>query len=389
MEKKYVIGLMSGTSLDGIDAALVTIEGKGESSKVNLIDFIEMPIQEELREQIKKACMPEHSNVETLCSLNFELGYHFAEAAKQVCRQASISLEEVALIGSHGQTVYHIPVGTVQSKRSTLQIGEPAVIAYETRTPVVSNFRVMDMAAGGQGAPLVPYTEFLLYRSHRNRCLQNIGGIGNVTVIPAHAKLEEVFAFDTGPGNMIMNEVMQQTKGIPYDEDGREAAKGKVDDELLKTLMAIPYIQEAPPKTTGRELFGKQFVTKLIKEHAHLLDEDLIATVTMYTASSIAYNYRHFIMPKMKIEEVIIGGGGSYNKTLMAMLQAQLPDVKVMTQEDIGYTSAAKEAIAFALLANETMEGMASNVIGATGARERVVLGNITPFYKEVMVIKR
>lgn len=382
MNKRYVIGLMSGTSLDGIDAALVAIEGYGEQTKVELIDFVEMEIGEALRERIKDACNPKTSNVESICSLNFELGHVFADAARAVCRQAGVKMEQVAYIGSHGQTVYHIPRATQHTVCSTLQIGEPAVIAYETQTPVVSNFRVMDMAAGGQGAPLVPYTEFLIYSTDKNRCLQNIGGIGNVTVIPRSGKLDDVFAFDTGPGNMIINEVVQSLVGIPFDKDGMIAGKGCVNEALLRHLMTIPYIGQRPPKTTGRELFGKQFVTKFIQENRQLSVEDLVATVTMYTAQSIAYNYETFIAPKVAIEEVIIGGGGSYNQTLMAMLRKLLPYAKVMTQEDIGYTSASKEAIAFAVLANETMHDMASNVIGATGARERVVLGNITPFIR-------
>lgn len=382
MSKKYVIGLMSGTSLDAIDAALVTIEGYGQLSKVELIDFLELEIDDLLREKIKKACMSDTSTVETICSLNFELGYIFANAAKAVCRKAGITIEEVDYIGSHGQTVYHIPIQTETTIASTLQIGEPAVIAYETKSSVVSNFRVMDMAAGGQGAPLVPYTEFLLYKSDRNRCLQNIGGIGNVTVIPAGATLEDVFAFDTGPGNMIINEVVQQLKGIPYDKDGYFASIGRVDEVLLEKLMNISYIKQAPPKTTGRELFGKQFVLLLIEENKHLSVADLIATVTMYTAKTIAYNYKTFIGSKLTIDEVIVGGGGSYNKTLIKMLQDLLPQSKVMIQEDIGYTSASKEAVAFAILANETMNGMESNVLGATGAKERVVLGNITPYFK-------
>lgn len=380
MKEKYIIGLMSGTSLDGIDAALVKIKGYGEKTKIELISFVETPISQELREKIKNACMPKKSNVEMICSLNFELGYAFAKAAHNVCNKAGISIKEIECIGSHGQTIYHIPTKNGQLIKSTLQVGEPAVIAFETKKTVVSNFRVMDMAAGGQGAPLVPYTEYILYKSQKNRCLQNIGGIGNVTFIPANGTLEDVVAFDTGPGNMIINEIVQQIKGIEYDEDGYIASIGNVDTLLLNTLMDIAYIKQAPPKTTGRELFGKQFATRLIKENKHLKFEDLIATVTMYTATTIAYHYKKFIEPIGKIEEVIIGGGGSYNKTLLKMIQEALPHTKVMTQEDLGYTSAAKEAIAFAILANETLNGNAGNVKGATGASERVVLGNITPW---------
>lgn len=383
MSKQYVIGLMSGTSLDGIDAALVVITGYGDETQVELIDFVEIEIEAVLREKIKAICSPKTSNVESLCSLNFELGYVFANAAYAVCKQAGVKMEQVAYIGSHGQTVYHIPRATNHTVCSTLQIGEPAVIAYETKTPVISNFRVMDMAAGGQGAPLVPYTEFLIYKSNKNRCLQNIGGIGNVTVIPQAGKLEDVFAFDTGPGNMIINEVVQSLVGAPFDKDGAIAAKGCVNETLLGQLMAIPYIGQVPPKTTGRELFGKHFVTQLIRENQHLSIEDLVATVTMYTAKSIAYNYETFIASKVAIEEVIVGGGGSYNQTLILMLRKLLPDATVMTQEDIGYTSASKEAVAFAVLANETMHGMVGNVLGATGAKESVVLGNITPFVRK------
>lgn len=378
--KKYVVGLMSGTSLDGIDAALVEIEDCGSETKVNLVAFCELPLEEAMREKIKRACMKESSDVEQICSLNFEMGYLFAQAVQKVCEKAGVTTDQLDFIGSHGQTLYHIPKDQESAKKSTLQIGEPAVIAYETKTTVVSNFRVMDMAAGGQGAPLVPYTEFLLYQSTKNRCLQNIGGIGNVTVIPAGGTVDDLVAFDTGPGNMIINEVVGQTKGIEFDVDGKFAAMGSVKEDLLDDLMNIPYITLPPPKTTGRELFGKQFVSKLLEDYGHLKAEDIIATVTAYTARSIAYNYKTYIFPHFKIEEVIVGGGGSYNKTLMKMLQDELPECLVRTQEEIGLSSSAKEAIAFAVLANETMNGKASNVLGATGAKKRVVLGNITQY---------
>jgi anhydro-N-acetylmuramic acid kinase len=376
--EKYVVGLMSGTSLDGIDAALVKITASGEETKVQLMEFINEDIPEDIKKEIVDCFSVEKSNVELICSLNFKLGYLFSEAAKKVCQKANFDISKLDLIGSHGQTAYHIPIGYKNMIRSTLQIGEPSVIAYETGVTVVSNFRTMDMAAGGQGAPLVPYTEYLLYRSNKNIALQNIGGIGNVTVIPANCSLDQMYAFDTGPGNMIIDEVTKRLKGQKYDKVGYFASQGKVNEELLNELTSIEYINEAPPKTTGREFFGSQFVDVLLKKWGYLEAEDIIATVTMFTAKSIAVNYRNFIFNKYPIEEVILGGGGSYNNTLVKMLQELLPECKIMIQEDLGYSSDAKEAIAFAVLANETINGLASNVLGATGAKERVILGNIT-----------
>jgi anhydro-N-acetylmuramic acid kinase len=377
--ERYGVGLMSGTSLDGIDGALVKIEGSGTDTKVKLIHFINESLPEDIKEEIKNCCSANKSNVEAICSLNFKLGYLFSDTVKKLCEEAHFSYEKLDFIGSHGQTIYHIPREYNNLAKSTLQIGEPSVIAYETGVTVVSNFRTMDIAAGGQGAPLVPYTEYLLYRSNKNRLLQNIGGIGNVTVIPASCNIDDIFAFDTGPGNMIIDEVVKVLKKAPYDKDGAFAKAGTINKELLKELLDIPYINMEPPKTTGRELFGKEFVDDLLKNWSFLEDVDIIATVTAFTAHSIAENYKRFIFPSYHIDEVIVGGGGSYNNTLIDMLRRLLPNCKVLIQEDLGYSSDAKEAIAFAVLANETLSGLSGNVIGATGAKERVILGNITP----------
>lgn len=377
--EKYIVGIMSGTSLDGIDAALVKIDGYGENTKVDLIKYIKKDMPEDIKEEIMNCCEVNRSDVRTICSLNFKLGYIFADAAKEVCKEANFSMNNLDLIGCHGQTIYHIPKGYDCFYKSTLQIGEPAVIAYETKTKVVSNFRTMDMAAGGQGAPLVPYTEYILYRSNKNRLLQNIGGIGNVTVLPGNCTVDDIYAFDTGPGNMIIDEVVRELKGIPYDKNGEIAAKGKLNEKLIDELMSIEYINKIPPKTTGRELFGKEFVHELIKRWKGIKDEDLIYTVTMFTAKSICENYKRFIFPNLKIEEVILGGGGSYNNTLVNMIKELLTDCKVMIQEDLGYSSDAKEAIAFAILANETVNNNFGNVTRATGANNKVILGNITP----------
>ncbi len=369
------IGLMSGTSLDGCDAALVETEG----SATRLICFDTLPMPSALREKILCCCDPDKSDVRLVCSLNFELGMFFARAVKALCQQANIPAARIAAIGSHGQTVYHIPVNDPPYRASTLQLGEPAVIAYETGITVVSSFRAMDMAAGGKGAPLVPYPEYLLYRAPFGRALQNLGGIGNVTVLPANCRLNDVLAFDTGPANMVIDALCQKLLGLPYDEGGRLAAQGTVNKTLLDEWMAMPFLSAAPPKATGRELFGEQLVRSSLKAHPGIRPLDWIATATRFTADSIILNYRRFVFPYAPIREIVLAGGGSHNNTLRGWLASAFAPVRVVTQEDLGWNSDAKEAIAFALLARETLEGRCGNVPSATGASRRVVLGNITP----------
>ncbi|KEK23537.1 anhydro-N-acetylmuramic acid kinase AnmK [Bacillus gaemokensis] len=376
----YVVGLMSGTSLDGIDVALVHVEGSGEDAKVELIHFITVPFSKEIKSEIQQAQSLETSHVQLICSLNFKLGLCFANAVKMICKQADFPIEQLDLIGSHGQTIYHQPFQDGKMVSSTLQIGEAAVIAYETATTVISNFRTMDMAAGGQGAPLVPYSELILYRdATKNRILQNIGGIGNVTVIPSRVSKQEVIAFDTGPGNMVIDEVCQQLFQQPFDKNGELARQGEVVNEMLSYCMNHPFFITVPPKSTGREQFGKEFTDELLKRFKEHRKEDIVTTVTMFTAASIVHHYREFIFPHYHIDEVILGGGGSYNMALVEMIKEGLKeDCKVCIQEDLGYSSEAKEAIAFAVLANETYHRNPNNVPSATGARESVVLGNIT-----------
>ncbi|MEK4537127.1 anhydro-N-acetylmuramic acid kinase AnmK [Peribacillus sp. FSL K6-1552] len=376
----YIVGLMSGTSLDGIDAALVRVNNTGLKTEIEMIEFITYPFPKDIEKEIMQSLSVETSNVQLICSLNFKLGKLFSDATKEVCEKAGLPIEQLDLIGSHGQTIYHQPLQEQNWVPSTLQIGEPAVIAHDTNTIVISNFRTMDMAAGGQGAPLVPFTEYILYRSEtKGRLLQNIGGIGNVTVLPKQASLNDMYAFDTGPGNMIIDEVCRQLFNLRYDEGGKIAKQGLINEELLSYCFSHPYIMSPPPKSTGRELFGRQYVVKLLKMFESLPSQDILATVTMFTAKSIVENYRAYIFPKTKIEEVIIGGGGSYNKTLLEMIQSLLGNsIQVLTQEELGYSSEAKEAVAFALLANETFHGNPSNVPKATGAKNDVILGNIT-----------
>ncbi|MCD5414297.1 MAG: anhydro-N-acetylmuramic acid kinase [Clostridiales bacterium] len=371
-----VVGLMSGTSIDGIDCALVEIEGSGLNTKVNLLKFYNHPISLELKRDILKACSITQSSVELICRLNFKIGEEFAEAVLKICELVGINCNDVDLIGSHGQTIYHIP------QNSTLQMGEASVIAEKTGIAVVADFRVRDVAAGGHGAPLVPYTEYLLYRnSYKTIALQNIGGIGNVTVIPKGCGINEVYAFDTGPGNMMIDAIVEKiTNGkMRFDEEGKLASKGKINTKLLSELMLHPFIIKNPPKTTGREEFGLEYSEKILEKYlnSNVSESDIINTVTYFTATSICENYRKFILLKHDIDEVIISGGGTYNKTLIRMIKEELKGINVLTQEDIGLSSEAKEAVAFAILANEAIHGNANNLPNVTEANKSVVMGKI------------
>lgn len=379
MNKKYCVGLMSGTSLDGIDAALLEISGFGKDTKISTLAFESFSMPLEIENKIKLACNPKASSSESLCSLNFELGYLFADSVKKLCELANFPIENLDFIGSHGQTIWHIPFTTKDYFASTLQLGEPAVIAYETKTTVVSNFRSMDMAAGGQGAPLVPFTEYLLF-SHKDkgRIFQNIGGIGNLTLLPKNSSLDQVTAFDTGPGNMIIDELCKIFFKKNYDKDGEIGNVGKVSQEVLDFMMDHEYMDITPPKSTGREIFGEHYVKNLVATFPDFSAQDLIATSTMFTAKTIAFHYEKYIFPFNEIHEIIIAGGGSYNRTLMRFLKELLPNKKVMTGEEFGINSNSKEAIAFAILANETLHGNPSNAKSATGAKENVILGSVT-----------
>lgn len=374
------VGVMSGTSLDGVDAALVDIQGSGLETTLQLIEFVSYPLGNEIVEKIKEVLSVETSSVDKICSLNVELGYVFSEAVKAVSDKAGVALDQLAFVASHGQTIYHLPVPNENQVSSTLQIGESSVIAEETKTTVVSDFRTRDMAVGGQGAPIVPYSEFVLYRDpNRTRLLQNIGGIGNVTVIPLGAQMTDVIAFDTGPGNMIIDELCQYFYQQAYDKDGAFAAEGKVHPGLLHELMEHPFIKKMYPKTTGREDFGVEYTTALIEKWApKIAPNDLIATVTQFTASSIAENVRPFADTQT---DLVIGGGGSYNPALVQMIQNELPELTVLVQEDLGYSSEAKEAIAMTVLANQTLHHLPSNVPSATGAVKPVILGKVTYYH--------
>lgn len=387
-----LIGLMSGTSLDGVDAALVAIRTNehGEIENASLREFFYMPYSDELREWVMSLCSVESARVDRLTAVHFGLSEWYAYAVQQLMDKAGVSAEDVDAVCMHGQTIWHIagrapfpgPTGMTEV-RASLQIGELSTLAERTGIPVVGNFRARDLAADGEGAPLVPYADYILFRHpEKGRLLQNIGGIANVTVLPAGVGIENVIAFDTGPGNMIMDQIVQiVTDGrLRYDEGGRMAASGRVSQQLLERLLQDPYYQAKPPKSTGREVYGLAFAQELATEGGKLgiSGADLVATATALTATSIAQAYLQFVIPTTKVEEVIVSGGGAHNQTLLRMLQSQLPaELTVMTTQQFGMPDDAKEAVAFAILGHETLMGRPSNVPSVTGAKRAVPLGNI------------
>lgn len=321
-----------------------------------------------------------------ISDLNFILGEEFARAAIAACKQWRVPLRKIALIGSHGQTIFHHGVASrsLGGRRvaSTLQIGEPSVIAERTGITTIGDFRPADVAAGGQGAPLVPFVDYLLYRhAKRGRAALNIGGIANLTVIPAGARPQDVFAFDTGPGNMIVDALVERiTRGKRhYDKDARMALTGKMIPALLDKMMSEPYLEKAPPKTTGREEFGAAYAERIFawgKRH-RARPEELVRTATLFTSLSIAEAFRRFILPRTRVDELIVAGGGARNPLMMAQLAAALPRIKMIEAERFGVAPDAKEAFAFAVLAYEAYHGRANNLPSATGARHAAVLGKL------------
>jgi len=381
------IGLMSGTSADGVDAALVQINGSARSTRIHLHAFHTYPFPEGMREAILAASDPRMSTVDLLCRLNVALGEVFAEAACEVARLAGISLSSVDLIGSHGQTVRHLPEPSPlwgYPIRATLQLGEPSVIAERTGVTTVADFRPRDMAAGGEGAPLAPYVHYLLFGDAlRPRVIHNIGGISNVTLLPAGGELADVLAFDTGPGNMpIDGAVGRLTQGQEtFDKDGVRARRGQVHRPLVEELLAHPFLPRHPPKSTGREAFGAAFLDQVFTRGMELgvLGDDLIATLTAFTAATMADAYRRFVLTRLSQVESVLCGGGSRNPTLTAWLRRELPDIEWRMCDDFGISADALEAVTFAVLAHATVCGQAANVPTATGAQQAVLLGKVVP----------
>lgn len=393
-----VVGLMSGTSGDGVDAALVSISGTGLNLTVTPLAFCPTAYPATLRRRV--LAVSTGGTVAEVCHLNAVLGEWFAKAALRVIARAGLRPSDVQLIGSHGQTIHHLPrpirepgLGPI---RSTLQIAEPSVIAERTGITTVADFRPRDVAAGGEGAPLTPYVHYLLLRDRqRSRLIVNLGGISNVTYLPAGGSLHDIRAFDTGPGNMVLDAlVARMTKGRQsMDRDGRMAARGTVDTTLLQRLLAHPFLRQRPPKSTGREEFGETFLARLLAagRQRRLAPEDLLATCSLMTAMAVGIarrwlkgevgvgGARRAGPPPTLIDEIVVGGGGIRNRTLMQNLASVFDPIPVRTFDEVGWESKAFEAVAFAVLAYQTIRGECTNVPAATGASHPVVLGKIVP----------
>jgi len=381
-----VVGLMAGTSLDGIDAGLVEIHRR-RLLRVQLLAFLSIPYSDQTRRLIRQASSPETGTVDRVARLNFYLGELFAEAALKVMQKARVKPEQVRLIGSHGQTLCHLPRLRVIGRhrlRATLQIAEPAVIAGRTGVPVIADFRPADIAASGQGAPLVPHVDYLLFRHPcRNRILLNIGGIANLTILPAGVKsFSGVLASDTGPGNMASDELVWRMtlSRENFDANGRNALEGETNQELLAELLRHPFFKKRPPKSTGREEFGTVFVERMVSRRKPRNRKDwldLIATAAALTAESVYHHYRRFYASGFKVEEVIVSGGGVHNRAMMKRLAELFAPARVLPIDSLGIPADAKEAVAFAVLAFESWHGRPGNLPGATGAKRRAVLGKL------------
>ncbi|MDD5135467.1 MAG: anhydro-N-acetylmuramic acid kinase [Phycisphaerae bacterium] len=367
-----ICGLMSGTSADGVDAAIIDIK----KDRIRLLAFDTFAYPAAMRKNILELGEQKLCRAGDVSALNFEIGRVFAEAVIKLCGKSKIKLNTIDLIGSHGQTIYHNPRGKIPS---TLQIGEPSIIAHRTGITTAADFRPKDMAAGGQGAPLVPFADYMLFKHNtKNRAVQNIGGIANVTFLPAGGGLQDVIAFDTGPGNMVIDRIVSViSKGkMNYDKGGKIAAGGKINSKLLGEMLRHPYFRKTPPKTTGREMFGGKFCDLFYKKAKSKLmsAQDIVATAAAFTAASIAQAYRKFL-PNIP-DEIILCGGGAKNKQLIKLLQDDLGET-ILTTDDFGISSDAKEAVSFAILAYATIKGIKNNVPGATGAEKAEILGKI------------
>ena len=384
--KVLAIGLMSGTSHDGVSAAVVELDERARPP-ARLIAFQTFPYAARLRKELLAASADEKIGAAAISTLNFALGREFGRAAIEIARRAGVALSDVAFIGSHGHTFFHLPPrrATRGQLASTMQLGESAVIAAATGVPVVADFRTMDIAMGGEGAPLAPLAHLWLFADpRRGRVVQNIGGIANATYIPPRASLDnpDLIAFDTGPGNGMIDALASRVSGgrMRMDRDGRLAARGHVNEPLLVKLMQHSYFRRPSPKSTGREEFGTHLLDRIVADARQMkvVDHDLIATVTALTARSIADACRRFIFPRGPVSQLIVTGGGAKNPTLMRMIATDLPDVEVITAKDVGVDGDALEAVSFAILGYQMLRGRQGNIPSVTGARAPAVLGKLT-----------
>lgn len=377
-----VAGMISGTSVDGIDVAITEIQGSAARTRIHLLAFDTVPYPKRVRQAILAACNARKISVAEISQLNFLIGRLFGEAVLAVCRRGRIPVKSLELAGSHGQTVYHQGFPTREHGfpvASTLQLGEPAVIAERIGTPVVADFRTSDMAAGGLGAPLVPFMDYITYRHpKRGRAALNIGGIANITLIPAGAGPDAVVALDTGPGNMVLDALVEHfTSGRRhFDRNGEMAARGRVSKELLARLKRHPYLHRSAPKTAGREEFGREFVAGLLAEgqRRRLAPEDMLATAAALTADAIADATRRFA--RGPLHDLVVSGGGLHNRFVIGRLRAAL-GMNVMTAEDFSIPGDAKEAVLFAILGYHSFRKIPANIPSATGASHPAILGKL------------
>lgn len=382
-KEKLAIGLMSGTSLDGVDAVLIKISGSGTKTSLQQVKFISYPFPKGLKDVLLECSSPNKGNVTDICRLNFLISLIYVDAIKLLCKKAKVELRQIDLIGSHGQTIHHLPQKEDYfgyKFGSTLQIADPAIIAKLTGVLTVGDFRTGDVALGGEGAPLVPYFDFIMFHSSKkNRALLNIGGISNITILNKNGKGKDVLAFDTGPGNMMIDLAVKKFFNKDYDKNGEIALKGKTDEKLLSELIKKDnYINLPPPKSTGRELYGIEFLSPLFKKFKSVSYEDWTATLTEFTAYSIYKNYELFIKDETVIDQLFISGGGAKNKSLVKSLKKYFgKSIAVENVKLLGISSDAKEAICFAVLANEVLAGNASNIPRVTGASRETILGKI------------
>lgn len=377
---RTVIGLLSGTSVDGVDAVLMKITGSGQSTRIKVIDFITHPIPENIRYSVFRNSDNKTASIEEIARLNVILGAVFADAVHKILKRNGLKASKIDLIGSHGQTIHHLPgkesfLG--YKVKTTLQIGDPSVISNLTGIITVGDFRIADCAVDGDGAPLVPYLDHLLFSDKKkSRGLLNIGGISNITILPKNSPLR-VFAFDTGPGNMLIDGLMYHLFHKKYDKDAKIAKKGTVIPKLFEWLLQDAVYRQEPPKSTGREHYGQQFQKKLLKVAKGLKPADVIRTVTEFTSYSIWYNYKNFVESHCRIEELIISGGGAENPLIKSTLSNYFKGVKVLSLRQYGVTTQNKEAVLFGILGNECIAGNSASMRSVTGSQKNVILGKI------------
>ncbi len=372
-KERFIIGGMSGTSSDGVTFALIRTKGTYIEKKIEFLDYVDIKYPKELRRDIFSLYPGKKFDIIDIAKTRYKVMGFYINAIERLLQKAKISREEVSLISYQGPILYYNPP-------LCMELSGPSEIRDVFGIPVVSHLREQDIAAGGRGAPLSPYVDYLLFHSKtKGRIIQNIGGIANLTAIFPGSSIDEIISFDTGPGNMIIDYLINKLFEKPYDKDGEIAKSGNVSKVLLDWLMMHPYIKKNPPKTTGREAFGETFGKKVISKAKNLgiSKEDTIATLTLFTVESIVLNYKKFVFPYGKIDEIILGGGGVYNKTLIGMLKERVSGIEIHTHKDYGIPNEAREALTWAILGDETFCGIPSNLPHITGARKKVLQGSI------------